>query len=225
MPAFDPVEFAAHRQTDQLLEQCNGRRPVCTSCEGRKLQCSYISKDRDETRTMALKRELEVLKEASKPLEELVEYLQRMPEDIAQVILQRLRASDDPKSVLQSIRTDVLGNQISEEAAFEGLSLLAPTGQSEIEDMKLATRHLTAYPGQEHPANATAATDHHQSPPNPDIQASSADFLRPPAGKHQAELSPPSTSVSSPAASSSRAPRTQRDSTTDLFDQFTDGVL
>lgn len=91
---------------------------------------------------MVLKRENEALRRRSETLEELVKHMVCMPEDIAQVILWRLRTTSNPLLVLQSIRGETLSDQLSEQATARGILPLVQSGL----EFELMVRHPVSYP-------------------------------------------------------------------------------
>ena len=98
--------------------------------------------DESETRTMALKRENETLTSSLEALGELVDHLKYMPEDVAKVTLQKLRATSDPSRLLQSIKGDMPGVRLSEHTTLR--SALPPM-YSETE-FELMMRYPIAFP-------------------------------------------------------------------------------
>ncbi|KAF2117392.1 hypothetical protein BDV96DRAFT_572001 [Lophiotrema nucula] len=123
------------------------RRCLTTNlaCVTRQSRCEYITKDETETRTMALKRENSTLKESHQALEELVNNLRFMPEEMAQTILQRLRTTSDPTSVLQSVDGSVFLGQPTEKAVARNLLKHESSIQSDME-FELMVKHPAAYP-------------------------------------------------------------------------------
>ena len=78
--------------------------------------------DESETRMMALKRENEKLTTSLEALGELVDRLKYMPEDVAKVMLQRLRATSDPSRSLQLIKGYMPGSCLSEHTTLRSIS-------------------------------------------------------------------------------------------------------
>ncbi|KAF2442155.1 hypothetical protein P171DRAFT_62402 [Karstenula rhodostoma CBS 690.94] len=115
---------------------CNSVRPVCAACEARQTECYYLTKDESETRLQALRRE-------NKTLNELIDHLRTMPDDEAHAVLQLLRNSANPQSILKNIRDGNLSlvQPSQRETALAALPLV----HSETE-FKLMVDHATAYP-------------------------------------------------------------------------------
>lgn len=81
------------------------------------------------------------LRKKNTALEALVDCLQFMPEDVAQCALQRLRATSDPFSTLQTVMGETLSNPPSETHSARGL---LPQVTSKLE-LELIIRHPVVY--------------------------------------------------------------------------------
>ncbi|KAF9735825.1 hypothetical protein PMIN06_002189 [Paraphaeosphaeria minitans] len=115
---------------------CNSVRPVCAACETRQTECYYLTKDESETRLQALRRE-------NKTLNELIDHLRTMPDDEAHAVLQLVRNSANPQSILKNIRD---GNLSMVQPSQRETALAAlPLAHSETE-FKLMVDHSAAYP-------------------------------------------------------------------------------
>lgn len=68
------------------------------------MECEYISQDENETALMALKRKLTNLQQSYSRLNELIAYLKCTPESVAQEILRRLRNTEDPGKIIESVK-------------------------------------------------------------------------------------------------------------------------
>lgn len=75
---------------------------------------------------MVLKRQNKTLRRRSTALEELIHHLKYMPDDIAQIILNRLRTTCDPAWVVQFIREDILGSRSPPPSASPELGFQLP---------------------------------------------------------------------------------------------------
>jgi len=73
-------------------------------CLKRGSACEYISQDETETPVQVLKRELDAFKSRSTGLEDLLRLLAAMPENEARDTLSRLRVTDDPVSILHTLK-------------------------------------------------------------------------------------------------------------------------
>ncbi|KAJ4345723.1 uncharacterized protein N0V89_011858 [Didymosphaeria variabile] len=111
-------------------------RPVCAACEARQTECYYLTKDESETKLQALRRE-------NNTLNELINHLRTMPVDAAQSILQGLRNSANPQSILKDIRDGKLST-VQPSQTETALAAL-PHVYSETE-FHLMMDHPTAYP-------------------------------------------------------------------------------
>jgi hypothetical protein len=109
---------------------------VCAACEARQTECYYLTKDESETRLQALRRE-------NTTLNELIDHLRTMPDDEAHSVVQMLRNSANPESIL----TDIKDGNLSMVQPSQKETALAtlPLVQSETE-FKLMVAHSTAYP-------------------------------------------------------------------------------
>lgn len=87
--------------------KCDNQRPSCRRCLQVNVPCVYDA-DVNETSNQALKRKYNVARNESKDLRELFECLRQRPPDEANEILARIRNSDDPVQVLQSVREAAL---------------------------------------------------------------------------------------------------------------------
>jgi hypothetical protein len=94
---------------------------------------------------MALKRQVDDLKNSSQDLQELVNLLTYLPEDAAHDVLRRLRLAGDVAAVLQSMKGHTinqeeqeLSNQATEQSSY-------PSAQSALE-FELTVRHPMLYP-------------------------------------------------------------------------------
>ncbi|PWI64680.1 hypothetical protein PCL_08689 [Purpureocillium lilacinum] len=119
---------------------CDGSRPACTACLGRATACIYISVTPDETPAMAMKREIESLREMQGRLMELLDILKTTPESKAVAILQMMRLSTaEPASLLLSL------NEATFNDALPRQVLAWPPTQGSVE-FELMIRHAFAYP-------------------------------------------------------------------------------
>ena len=109
--------------------------------------------DESETRTMALRRENETLKSSLEALEELVNHLKHMPEDVAKVTLQEMRAASNPNRVFQSIKGDTMGIRLSEHTTAKRI---LPPMQSGTE-FELMLRSPISYPKIDRPEGRTSS--------------------------------------------------------------------
>ncbi|KAL1603916.1 hypothetical protein SLS60_005508 [Paraconiothyrium brasiliense] len=115
---------------------CNSVRPVCAACEARQTECYYLTKDESETKLQALRRE-------NNTLNELIHHLRIMPVDAAQSILQGLRNSANPESILKDIKN---GKLLTVQPSQRETALAAlPPVYSETE-FNLMVDHPAAYP-------------------------------------------------------------------------------
>lgn len=118
-----------------IIAQCDGKRPICSSCQPRRKACHYATQDNSETRLQALQRE-------HRSLGDLLEHLRTVPAITAQAILHDLRNSDSPLSVLQRFESGQLLKTPSETT-----TLLAEMPQIRSEgELKLMVQHPIAYP-------------------------------------------------------------------------------
>jgi hypothetical protein len=91
---------------------------------------------------MVLKRENETLKQDWAAREELLNCLRFMPENIARLLFERLRTTSNPRTVLQSVRNEVLLRNPSEQATARGV-LPMEFANAEFE---LSVKHPLSYP-------------------------------------------------------------------------------
>ena len=104
------------------------------------MDCVYISATADETPAMAMKREIETLRDDCGKLKELIDALRAMPEPKAIDTLRRLRlTTTDPLTLMRSSKEDFL------DKALPRLSLARPASQGSVE-FELMVRHAVAYP-------------------------------------------------------------------------------
>lgn len=116
--------------------QCDGQRPECSQCGKRASACFYATKSSEETRNMALRREVGELKKNAKLFDNLVS----LPENAAIALLRRLRSpSLDPTLAKAAVGNIVSGTGLSLAA------LLPPPIQSSLE-FELMMRHPISYP-------------------------------------------------------------------------------
>lgn len=145
-----------------MVTQCDGSRPSCARCQMRDLECVYKSVDESETPTMILKRENEALQTRSNTLEEIVDLLTYMPDDVAQDVLQRLRTTSDPASVLQSIDEDISGYLPSDHSTAPEIS----SSSNLALESELMEQHQRVYPGLDLPDGDTRSGNSSSGPAN-----------------------------------------------------------
>ena len=148
--------------------------------------------DESETRTMALKRENETLTLSLEALEELVNHLKYMPEDIAKVTLQKLRATSDPSRLLQSIKGDMPDVRLSE---YTKLRNTLPPMHSGTE-LELMMRYPIAFPKTVPFEDNASSRDSRVSPARTSDARSSEKLLSTQASRqHVAEVAESSSSA------------------------------
>lgn len=109
---------------------------MCAACEARQTECYYLTKNESETKLQALRRE-------NKALNDLIDHLRTVPADQAQTVLQQVRSSASPQSILRDFQEGkLLVLQPSQRAT--ALAALPPV-HTETE-LKLMIDHPTAYP-------------------------------------------------------------------------------
>jgi hypothetical protein len=113
-----------------VSRQCDGQRPKCTRCATNETACEYISKSKDETQSMALKRELQVLRRELDEHTLLLQEIRRRPLPEATAIMRRLRSTYDIATILSAVHSDLPRNYPSEQRAAR--AVLPPTN-SELE--------------------------------------------------------------------------------------------
>lgn len=142
---YNAVKSSTHPRQYRLAltiysAQCDGNRPACTTCVARATTCVYISADPNETPAMAMKREIEALKESQAILLELLDILKTLPEPKAIALIRTMRLSTaDPASLLLSIRGGNLNDSLPRQV------LAKPATQGSVE-FELMIRHAFAYP-------------------------------------------------------------------------------
>ncbi|KAJ4287206.1 hypothetical protein N0V90_012604 [Kalmusia sp. IMI 367209] len=115
---------------------CNSVRPTCAACEARHTDCYYLTKNESETKLQALRRE-------NKNLNDLIEHLRTESDDVALSILQQLRGSVNPASILEDIENGSLS--VVQPSQRETALASLPTVHSETE-FRLMVDHSVAYP-------------------------------------------------------------------------------
>jgi hypothetical protein len=100
----EPVKSTC-MQCQKRKTKCSGRRPVCSFCSNRILECSW---DVGEglTRTDDLKRKLLEANRLSDDLGELVEAMRLGTGQTSSMLLAKLRSGDSLESLLPNIRVD-----------------------------------------------------------------------------------------------------------------------
>ena len=86
-----------------LTIKCDGRRPACSRCIQHKVECSYIAAE-GETHSLALKRKHGTLLEEVDQLKELFSLMHKRSHQEAHEIFKRIRSTNDPIAILQSIK-------------------------------------------------------------------------------------------------------------------------
>ncbi|KAJ8105530.1 hypothetical protein OPT61_g10119 [Boeremia exigua] len=114
---------------------CDGVRPACARCQRARVACVYLSDDIEATPTMALKSEVESLRQRLQEHNDFLENFLTAPEEDALNMIRRLRSSN-ASAVLSSYQGRAEPSQLSEPA-------LALPWSFECE---LAMRHPIAYP-------------------------------------------------------------------------------
>ena len=124
--------------------KCDGRRPTCSTCSQRSLECVYLTKDENETLKGALKRENEELKANSKKLKDLINLMNSRPDLPAKAILGKIGAPSNPhtQAALISLRTPSPQLQLSEQQSARGLFGDEPSPF----EFELMVNHPMAYP-------------------------------------------------------------------------------
>ena len=84
--------------------KCDGRRPSCSRCIKDPQQLCAYGVGENETRSNALKRSLDNLRNKHGEYEELYRYLRSRPEQEAQEIFRRVRTSQDVSDVVRYVR-------------------------------------------------------------------------------------------------------------------------
>lgn len=89
---------AACHECRRRRTRCDGKRPMCSSCQQRGAtgECDYDTGDVAESRTAALKRENGTLKETLSLLGQAFEHIRNMAEGDALSLLGRARSTADP---------------------------------------------------------------------------------------------------------------------------------
>ncbi|KAF2138160.1 uncharacterized protein K452DRAFT_198778, partial [Aplosporella prunicola CBS 121167] len=95
---------AACTACQRRKSKCDGVRPKCSACVRRLTDCSYETASAEETRTSALKRRNEMLEQRLSTFTELYDLLQSASESDARTLLQLIRSSPDPETVLNTVR-------------------------------------------------------------------------------------------------------------------------
>ncbi|EFY97999.1 Zn(2)-C6 fungal-type DNA-binding domain protein [Metarhizium robertsii ARSEF 23] len=118
---------------------CDGNRPSCTRCMRRGTPCTYVSAGLEETPAMAIRREIETLKQEKSKLQELLNMLRTLPELRSLYLLQKLRLTTvDLNSLLSQ-------DSSSFDEALPRLAVGKLPTQGSIE-FQLMIRHAFAYP-------------------------------------------------------------------------------
>ena len=130
------------RLTD-IIVQCDGNRPVCTPCSKRALACAYMTTNVDDTPSMALKRQVEDLKQELKDHDEFLNRLKTIPEKEAIGLLRRLKSTSEPSVTLSPAKGNTHArHQPSEQIAVRGI---LPPVRTDFE-FELMVCHPMAYP-------------------------------------------------------------------------------
>lgn len=98
-----PAVLAACNPCRARKNRCDGERPACMRCSERQIECNYATQDPIESRTAALKRENENLKNTINGLELAFENLKGMTEEKAMNVLRTVNAAADPLSTFSAI--------------------------------------------------------------------------------------------------------------------------
>lgn len=83
--------------------QCGGARPTCAQCYRSNLVCEYLSANADDTPTAALKNQLVSSREILKQHQELLTYLQVVPEHEGIAVLRQLKVDRSLEHILSSV--------------------------------------------------------------------------------------------------------------------------
>lgn len=124
--------------------KCDGRRPKCSTCSRRSLECVYLTKDENETSNGALKRENEKLKRDSKKLKDLINLMNSRPDLPTKAILGKIGALSNPhtQAALTSLRTPSPQLQLSEQQTAWGFFGDKPSRF----EFELMVNHSMVYP-------------------------------------------------------------------------------
>ncbi|KAL7928301.1 putative zinc finger protein [Trichoderma chlorosporum] len=95
-----------------MYEQCGAERPRCASCIQRSIVCRYTTTP-TETRAQALKRKYSDLKSRHTALKDLFQLLQSTPEEDSLALLRKVRAGEDPESIIKFAMDDNLLLQLA----------------------------------------------------------------------------------------------------------------
>lgn len=100
--AKDPcMYYMEDRSVERILVLtdvwCDGSRPLCQHCRSRGVECVYATRDADETRQGALRRENEALRSRLQEYQKLVDDLTSVP-------------AQDPSALLGSVRDNIHPN-------------------------------------------------------------------------------------------------------------------
>ncbi|KAI9148645.1 Notoamide biosynthesis transcriptional activator notL' [Paramyrothecium foliicola] len=99
-----PTVAYACFQCRQAKAKCSGAKPKCARCLTRKLECDYDDDDIARLRLDDLRKRCREVSRVNENLQALLLYLTQQPEIDAIGILQRLRTTDNPMAVAESLR-------------------------------------------------------------------------------------------------------------------------
>lgn len=127
--------------------RCDGARPVCTACSSQGVQgrCQYDTKDGNETRSSALKRERESLKTQLASLGQDFDYLLQMSDEDALRLLRKARKFANPIAALAALPDGAslhTHSHLKEHRISK--AIVSPTSQSHLEH-ELAVTYPQAF--------------------------------------------------------------------------------
>lgn len=145
----DAKILAAQRKL--MNRQCDTSRPKCKQCDVRAIECVYTTRDAEETRHMALRRENETLKSELRKLQDRIACLTATPENDALGHLRVHPTFSDSKQAFSSAAV-VQQSIVSEERPSPRLTheitskVVSPQfAISKLQD-ELLLHHTAAYP-------------------------------------------------------------------------------
>ncbi|KAI0163355.1 hypothetical protein BJ166DRAFT_292377 [Pestalotiopsis sp. NC0098] len=110
----------------QQKMKCSGERPVCGRCAKRSLDCQYASQP-GETSSQALRRNYETLRHQETIHTELIDLLRSLPDQEAQIVLQKLRSGSDVAVIVDQVKAGSLLLQMSQAQPLPDESDIDPT--------------------------------------------------------------------------------------------------
>ncbi|KAK0710501.1 hypothetical protein B0T21DRAFT_387411 [Apiosordaria backusii] len=170
LPPRRSAAIAACETCREKKAKCDSRRPSCGRCLSNGVQCNYTTKV-NETLTQADKREKQQFKKQRDELLHLFASLRDKPELEAKEIFARIRDTNDPFELCQSLRdAELMGHFVSSVPR----DLASPSDTNEVADIRVPARPWTTLVGD---AAVSRLVSHFFSPGSQLFPAIDKDFF------------------------------------------------